>query len=190
MNVLRLPRVWASPIARLCHGTRSITTSSLLAPETAPNVFRRTDKSTSIFQTSFLRTLATEASSSAEATPEVATSEVISSEASASIPPPPPRNPKAAHLPYQIEKTKSGNLPVYEIHAAGRVKSTAIRKIRGDQKALADDLRKALKLKDFELRSNELTSKIEVAGKRVADVRKFLRAQGLGEDFTPLSSNQ
>ncbi|KAK6343040.1 hypothetical protein TWF718_008417 [Orbilia javanica] len=192
MNALRLPRAWASPIARLYHGTttRSITTSSLLVSEAAPNVLRRTDKYASRFQTSLLRTLTTEAS--AEGTPDAAASEVVS-EASAEVEEsstpssPLARYNKAAHLPYQIGKSKSGNLPVYEVHAAGRIKATVIRKIKGDQKALADDLRKALSLKDTELRSHELTSRIEVAGKRGLDIKNFLRAQGLGEEFDPLS---
>ncbi|KAF3177686.1 hypothetical protein TWF225_010062 [Orbilia oligospora] len=195
MNVIRLPRVWATPIARLYYGTatRSITTSSLLAPETAPNVFRRTDKSASRLQAPFLRTVATQAA------PEVATSEVVAevtSEASAEVkdshtpPSPPPRNPKAAHLPYQIGKSATGNLPVYQIKAAGRIKSTEIKKIKGDLKALATDLKKALKLKDHEIRSNELTSRIEIAGKRGIDVKNFLRNQGLGEDFKTLTPSQ
>ncbi|KAF3316375.1 hypothetical protein TWF173_002221 [Orbilia oligospora] len=199
MNVIRLPRVWATPIARLYYGTatRSITTSSLLVPETAPNVFRRTDKSASRLQASFRRTVATQAA------PEAVTSEVtskvvaeVTSEASAEVkdshtpPSPPPRNPKAAHLPYQIGKSATGNLPVYQIKAAGRIKSTEIKKIKGDLKALATDLKKALKLKDHEIRSNELTSRIEIAGKRGIDVKNFLRNQGLGEDFKTLTPSQ
>ncbi|KAF3156462.1 hypothetical protein TWF106_005009 [Orbilia oligospora] len=195
MNVIRLPRVWATPIARLHYGTatRSITTSSLLAPETAPNVFRWTDKSASRLQASFRRTVATQAA------PEAVASEVVAevtSEASAEVqeshtpPSPPPRNPKAAHLPYQIGKSATGNLPVYQIKAAGRIKSTEIKKIKGDLKALATDLKKALKLKDHEIRSNELTSRIEIAGKRGIDVKNFLRNQGLGEDFKTLTPSQ
>ncbi|KAK6504358.1 hypothetical protein TWF506_002559 [Arthrobotrys conoides] len=189
MNVIRLPRVWATPIARLYHGTvtRGITTSSLLAPETAPNVFRRTDKSASRFQTSFLRTVAT------QATPEVVTSEVTSEVVSEVEEPQiqqPPRNPKAAHLPYQIGKSASGNLPVYEVHKAGVIRSTEVKKVKGDLKALATDLKKALGLKDSEVRISELTSRVEVAGKRGQDVKNFLRSQGLGEEFKTLPTSE
>ncbi|KAK6532756.1 hypothetical protein TWF281_006933 [Arthrobotrys megalospora] len=184
MNVLRLPRVWASPIAHLYHGTaRSITTSSLLAPETAPNAFRRTDKSISRFQISFLRALSTDGSP-ADAAPEV-TAPAENQKLSAS-----PQNPKAAHLPYQIEKSKSGNLPVYEVHAAGRIKSTVIRKVKGDLQELAGDIKKALKLSNSQVRVNETTGRVEVAGARENEVKAFLRAQGLAEDFTPLSSSR
>ncbi|KAK6335859.1 hypothetical protein TWF730_003234 [Orbilia blumenaviensis] len=186
MNALRVPRVWASPIARLYHGTaRSLTTSSPLVSETAPNAFRRTEKYTPRFQSSTLRSLSTEVTP--EVTAETAPRGALEPSAEVKKSSPPPPNPKAAHLPYQIGKTKSGNLPVFEVHAAGRIKATVIRKVKGDMGELAGDLKKALNLKDSQLRSSETTRKIEVAGKKAAEVKKFLRDQGLGEEFDPLS---
>ncbi|KAK6505745.1 hypothetical protein TWF481_007637 [Arthrobotrys musiformis] len=205
MNVLRLPRVRVSPVTRLFTGvtTRSITTTSLLAPETAPSVLRRTDKSasSSILHTSFSRTLSTDSATAGTPGADTPTSTLNpnSPAGETSLPstlqpdnerPQLTSNPKSAHLPYQIDKTKSGNLPVFEVHRQGRIKCTDVRKVKGDIKALAEDIKKALRLRDDQVRLKELVGQVQISGGRAGDVKKFLREQGLGESFRPLTYNE
>jgi len=94
-----------------------------------------------------------------------------------------------SHLPFQISRTWSANLPVYESTKAGGSKHiTTIRKITGDLNELADQVRKALDLEqhitDVRGRRKETvainwtTRHVVVRGWRGPEIKKWAELNG------------
>ncbi|KAK5446363.1 54S ribosomal protein img2, mitochondrial [Exophiala xenobiotica] len=113
--------------------------------------------------------------------------------------PPPPPSPTpstimsqlavVSHLPFQISRTKSANLPVYESTKAGGSKHiTTIQKITGDLNELADRVRKALgmeqQITDVRGRRKETiainwtTRHVVVRGWRGPEIKKWAELNG------------
>ncbi|EPS42477.1 hypothetical protein H072_3620 [Dactylellina haptotyla CBS 200.50] len=161
MNVLRLPRLWASPIARPYNGSsRSIATPF-------PSTASKATGSVSQLWSLQSRSLSTEYPKKTE-----------------SARPPPSPSSIGAQLPYQLANSKSGNLPIYVKHRKDGVKElTYIRKIKGDRKALIQDLSKELKIPVSDIRIKEPVGYLEVKGDRMAEIKKFFRSRGIGESF-------
>jgi large subunit ribosomal protein L49 len=94
-----------------------------------------------------------------------------------------------SHLPFQISRTKSANLPVYESTKAGGSKHiTTIQKITGDLNELADRVRKALgmeqQITDVRGRRKETiainwtTRHVVVRGWRGPEIKKWAELNG------------
>ena len=79
-------------------------------------------------------------------------------------------------LPFQIERTTSGNLPVYITYNCNHViKKTVIRKITGDVDRLVEEIRKVVS--NAEVRKK--VGKIEIAGVHKESVETWLLRLGL-----------
>ncbi|KAF3910911.1 hypothetical protein ABW20_dc0108737 [Dactylellina cionopaga] len=180
MNVLRLPRSWAPPFARVYYGTTQRT--ALSSPAAAIYTGELSPESR-IFQ---LRSLSTDAAPSTD-TP-LATNATFAKESSneSSTETIPRSSPSsiAAHLPYQVELSKSGNLPIYQKHLkSGVIELSYIRKVKGDRNALVQDLSKYLDIPLSAIRIKEPSGFLEVKGKRMAEIKEFLRSKGIVENY-------
>ncbi|KAF3940422.1 hypothetical protein ABW19_dt0204143 [Dactylella cylindrospora] len=88
------------------------------------------------------------------------------------------------HLPYQIQASKSGNIPVYHKHRKdGTIELTYVRKAKGDLPALAKDLCEYLKISKEFVTIKQLSGVLEVKGKRSAEIKEFFRLKGMGETY-------
>ncbi|KAF2011672.1 hypothetical protein BU24DRAFT_426754 [Aaosphaeria arxii CBS 175.79] len=89
-----------------------------------------------------------------------------------------PQSTTTLELPpakYHVERSKSGNLPVYQDYKrGGNLHLTTIRKITGDRSALRDELRVLLGKKDEDVKINQLTKHVTIKGHHRAEVLKFL----------------
>lgn len=75
---------------------------------------------------------------------------------------------------YHIERSRSGNMPVYtDYNKAGGV-WTEVRKIRGNVGALRNDLKKALNLPKNEIWVKNAAQVVVIKGNRSAEVKEIL----------------
>ncbi|KAF2758187.1 hypothetical protein EJ05DRAFT_538415 [Pseudovirgaria hyperparasitica] len=94
------------------------------------------------------------------------------------------RAPAAEKLPYFVQRTPSGQLPVYrDSKAHGMKKLVKIRKLHGNLDVLATEIKDHLELPNTHVNINRLTGHIDITcpgGKDVApQVLKFLVSKGL-----------
>lgn len=97
--------------------------------------------------------------------------------------------PKAQNLGYHIERTGTGNLPVYESAKGGGTKLiTTVRRLSGDLKAMQVALQTVLQLpesyvdgkgrKKSPVEINHLTKHIIVRGQRGPEIKAWAQAVG------------
>ena len=78
-------------------------------------------------------------------------------------------------LPFQVERTHKGNLPVYtDVRAGGSRRVTVVRKIFGDVNAFKDELSKIVSNAPIE----ERVGRLEVSGMHSQKVKLWLTRLG------------
>ncbi|RSH85832.1 uncharacterized protein EHS24_004012 [Apiotrichum porosum] len=93
---------------------------------------------------------------------------------------------KAAKLPYTVERTSSGELPVYTDIKNGRTQvKTIVRKIRGSAGALKTDLQQYLADGHIDpltppptVTVRPTSGHVEVKGRAVFEIKQWLEARG------------
>lgn len=81
-------------------------------------------------------------------------------------------------LPFDIDRSRTNNLPVYVNYKAGGSKVvTIIRKVRGDLKELEKCVRSRLG-DDLHYQINELTSQLHIKGDHKDQVKRLLKELG------------
>lgn len=89
-----------------------------------------------------------------------------------------PRADPAPELPFDIERSKTNNIPVYVKYSHGRIRQiTTVRKVRGDIKELEKCVRERLG-NDNHYQINELTNQLHIKGNHRDKVIRLLKELG------------
>lgn len=89
-----------------------------------------------------------------------------------------PRADPSPELPFDIERSKTNNIPVYVKYSHGGIKQiTTIRKVRGDIKALEHCVRECVG-NDQHYQINELTNQLHIKGNHRDKITRLLKELG------------